>query len=514
MWASLAHIVIFCGFFLLVWLHLFKGGKYKKEVSSKKVRVKKKLKSEKSNKEGEKVKEKMSMSTLNVRWNGGVEELLKRSVMKAVEEVITLCASKYTFSASEAKEALYPAEIELVRESWCASCGPCGSSKSSKNVEKKTAKKAANKPVAMAFPLPFSGVQKDECCRALRQNGGLYTQCANEKGESDRYCGQCSKQAEKSETGEPEYGTIESRMLAGLHDYVDSKGRKPVHYTKIMKKLNLSEVQVMELADKHGIKVDSSHFVAPVDASKRGRPKSEKSVNSVKARSGVKGRPKKEKKVVQIAGDEDDLFANLVAQANHVSPAESDADEEDAEVPAVAVAEVPEVLPAVAVAEVPEVLPEVLPAVVVAEVPAVKTVKTASDKAAEKAEKEAQKAAEKAEKEAQKVAEKAAKEAQKAAEKAAKAAEKAAKDAEKAEKVSQKAAEKTAANDEAEVVKKIEFAGHKYLKSKKTGIVYDYAEYVKTGDQIVVGQWNNETSAIDFKKACDDEEESEEEYEQ
>jgi hypothetical protein len=486
-----------------------------------------------------------SMSTLNVRWNGGVEELLKRSVMKAVEEVITLCASKYNFSASEAKEALYPAEIELVRESWCASCGPCGSSKSSKNVEKKTAKKAANKPVAMAFPLPFSGVQKDECCRALRQNSGLYTQCANEKCESDRYCGQCSKQAEKSETGEPEYGTIESRMLAGLHDYVDSKGRKPVHYTKIMKKLNLTEAQVMELANKHDIKVDSSHFVAPVDASKRGRPKSEKAVNSGKARSGVKGRPKKEKKVVQIAGDEDDLFANLVAQANHVSPAESDDDEEEAEVPAVAVAEVPAEVPAVAVAEVPaEVVAEVpavavaeVPAVAVAEVPAVlpavlpavKTVKTASDKAAEKAEKEAQKAAEKAEKEAQKVAEKAAKEAEKAAEKAAKeaqkAAEKAAKDsekaakeaqkiAEKAEKVSQKAAEKTAANDEAEVVKKIEFAGHKYLKSKKTGIVYDYAEYVKTGDQIVVGQWNNETSAIDFKKACDDEEESEEEYEQ
>jgi hypothetical protein len=454
--------------------------------------------------------------------------------MNAVEEVITLCASKYNFSASEALSLLIPAELMVIRES----------AKSSKNVEKKSSKnveKKSSKKEAMPFPLPFSGIQNEECCHALRQNSGLYTQCANEKGESDRYCGQCSKQAEKSESGAPEYGTIESRMSVGLHDYVDSKGRKPVHYTKIMKKLNLSEVQVMELANKHDIKVDSSHFVAPVDASKRGRPKSEKAINSAKARSGVKGRPKKEKKVVQIAGDEDDLFANLVAQANHVSPAESDADEEDAEMPAVLPAVLPEVLPAVLPAVLPEVLPAVLPAVVVAEVPAVvvakvpavlpavKTVKTASDKAAEKAEKEAQKAAEKAEKEAQKVAEKATKDAQKAAEKAAKDAAKAAKDAakdaekaakeaqkiaEKAEKVSQKTAEKTAANDEAEVVKKIEFAGHKYLKSKKTGIVYDYAEYVKTGDQIVVGQWNNETSAIDFKKACDDEEEEAEEYEE
>ena len=445
----------------------------------------------------------MSMSKVNVRMSDRVDSLLRESVMNAVEEVITLCASKYNFSASEALSLLIPAELMVIRES----------AKSSKNVEKKSSKKEA-----MPFPLPFSGIQNEECCHALRQNSGLYTQCANEKGESDRYCGQCSKQAEKSETGEPEYGSIESRMSVGLHDYVDSKGRKPVHYTKIMKKLNLSEVQVMELANKHDIKVDSSHFVAPVDASKRGRPKSEKAINSAKARSGVKGRPKKEKKMVQIAGDEDDLFANLVAQANHVSPAESDADEEDAEMPAVLPAVLPEVLPAVLPAVVVAEVPAVVVAKVPAVLPAVKTVKTASDKAAEKAEKEAQKAAEKAEKEAQKVAEKATKDAQKAAEKAAKDAEKAAKEAqkiaEKAEKVSQKTAEKTAANDEAEVVKKIEFAGHKYLKSKKTGIVYDYAEYVKTGDQIVVGQWNNETSAIDFKKACDDEEEEAEEYEE
>ena len=442
----------------------------------------------------------MSMSKLNVKMDMRVEEMLKRSIMDAVEEVISVCALKYNFDASEAKSLFMVCDVALVRE--CVSCA----SSAKKYVAKKDVvkKDVVKKSVALAFPLPFSGVQKEEWCHALRQNNGLYTQCSSEKCESERYCGACSKQVEKSESGVPEYGTIESRMSVGLHDYVDSKGRKPVHYTKIMKKLNLTESQVMELANKHGIRVDGSHFIAPVDASKRGRPKSEKASNSAKSRPGVKGRPKKEKKVVQIAGDEDDLFANLVAQANQVTSSDSDAAEEE---------------PA-----------EEEPAEVAAEVPAAKVVKNASDKAAEKAEKEAQKAAEKAEKEAQKAAEKAAKEAQKAAEKAAKdaekvaekaakdaekAAEKAAKDAEKAAKDAEKAAEKAkpVANDEAEVVKKIEFAGNKYLKSKKTGIVYDYAEYIKTGDQIVVGTWNNETNGIDFKKACDDEEESEEEYE-
>ena len=399
---------------------------------------------------------------------------MKEAVKNAVKEAVERCGSKYNFDAAEALLEL-GLTVVVIKE-----------------------KVSVSASVSVGIPLPFSGVIAEECCIALRQNSGLYTQCQSLKSGSSRYCNQCVK---KGESGESEYGTVESRMAVGLQDYVDSKGRKQVHYTKIMKKLNLTEEQVMEVANKHGIKVDGSHFIAPVDASKRGRPKSEK---PAKVSSGVKGRPKKEKKVVEIAGDEEDLFANLVAQANRVS-----AEEEAVEVEVVADSAV-----------------EVIEAPKVVEKPVAKVSKTAADKVAEKAEKEAQKAAEKAakeaekaEKEAQKAAEKAAKEAEKIAEKAAKeaakAAEKAAKESEKAvKKVAVKAAEKAAKeDDQAEVVKKIEFAGNKYLKSKKTGIVYDYAEYIKTGDQIVVGQWNDETSAIDFKKACDDEEESEDEYE-
>ena len=404
--------------------------------------------------------------SLNLNLSEVVIRELNRSISEVVKDVVEQCGRKYNFDAEEA----------LLELSLCV--GVVGKKES-----------LAKEKVSVSIPLPFSGVVQEECCIALRQNSGLYTQCQSLKAGSSRYCNQCSKK------GECEYGTVESRMAVGLQDYVDSKGRKQVHYTKIMKKHNLTEAQVMEVANKHGIKVDASHFIAPVEASKRGRPKSEK---PAKVSSGVKGRPKKEKKVVEIAGDEEDLFANLVAQANR----ESVEEEAVEEVKAVEVVEAP-----------------------IVEKPTAKVSKTAADKVAEKAEKEAQKAAEKAEKEAQKTAEKAAKdaekaekEAQKAAEKAAKetqkAAEKAAKETQKVEKVAQKVAEKAAKeDDQAEVVKKIEFAGHKYLKSKKTGIVYDYAEYVKTGDQIVVGQWNDETSAIDFKKACDDEEESEDEYE-
>ncbi len=441
---------------------------------------------------GKKVKVKEMSMSLKMNLSEVVDRGMKEAVKNAVREAVERCGSKYKFDAGEALLELGLTEVLV-------------------GVKCLKEKVSVSVSASVSIPLPFSGVIAEECCIALRQNSGLYTQCQSLKAGSSRYCNKCSK---KGESGESEYGTVESRMAVGLQDYVDSKGRKQVHYTKIMKKLNLTEEQVMEVANKHGIKVDASHFIAPVDTSKRGRPKSEK---PAKVSSGVKGRPKKEKKVVEIAGDEEDLFANLVAQANRVS-AEVEAVEEvvveDSAVEVEAVEEVKAV-------EAPKVV----------EKPATNVTKTAAEKATEKAEKEAQKAAEKAEKEAQKAAEKAEKgaqkaaekaekEAQKAAEKAAKDAEKAAKDAEKAAKAAVKKVEKVAVEkpkaedeDQAEVVKKIEFAGNKYLKSKKTGIVYDYAEYVKTGDQIVVGQWNDETSAIDFKKACDDEEESEDEYE-
>ena len=58
--------------------------------------------------------------------------------------------------------------------------------------------------------------------------------------------------------------------------------------------------------------------------------------------------------------------------------------------------------------------------------------------------------------------------------------------------------------EEADVVKRFEFEGVKYLKSKKTGIIYNI-------DQDVIGQWNDATQKIDFSEAT--EEEVEEEYE-
>ena len=421
--------------------------------------------------------------------SSAVVEGVRVSMERYVLEVVEALSREYNFSASDASS-----KLGLVGVKVSVTDGSVGRKR--KVVAKECVEKSA-------FPLPFMGRNVEECCQSLRQSQGLYTQCRNSKA-GEKFCKSCSS---KMVDGVPEYGTIEQRLAVGVNDYVDPSGRKVVHYTKIMKKYKVSEEQVIAEAKKLGQVVDGCHFIQPEsDNVKRGRPKAEK---PAKVSSGVKGRPKKTKKVVEIDGEEDDLFASLVAESINASAA-VEAETVNAE----AVADVE------AEAKAPEVATK-------------EKANKSEEKAAKLATKEQEKAAKLAAKEQEKVAkeqEKAAKEQEKAAKLAAKEQEKAAKEQEKAAKLaakseakseakSKKPAEKPAApaNDDtsaADVVKKIEFEGKKYLKSKKTGIVYDYDEYVKSGDQVVVGKWNEATNKLDFETAKSDGEESEDEYDE
>jgi hypothetical protein len=424
-----------------------------------------------------------------------VSDELSRQMVNVAQDLahrcIMECASRYNFDGEEAIRELGIGMVRMERKASSKSKSP--------KVEKVIVAKAA-------FPLPYNGEMNVSCCYALRQNNGLYTQCSGlRKGESE-YCKSCVSQMKKTSAEAPEYGTIQQRQAVGIFSYVDPKGRSPTAYIKVMKKYKLTREQVMEEASKLGMNIDENHFVAPEVDAKRGRPSTKKEVKE----KGVKGRPKKEKKVLAIEGDEEDLFASLVAQANEesedmvIKSNKKVKSEEEKE------AERLEKEAKKAAAE--------------------QAKKEKEEKlAAEKAEKEAKIAAEKAEREAKKEAERLEKEAKKAAAEQAKkekeeklAAEKAAKEAAKKSKTKPEPKSKSKASkaveeeeeqkedEEPDVVKKIEFDGKKYLKSKKTGIVYDYNEYVNNQEQVVVGKWNDKTNKIDFEN--DDGEESEEEY--
>jgi hypothetical protein len=424
---------------------------------------------------------------MNVTMNVSqvMSNMMKGMVSSVTCQVVEACAAKYGFSA---EEALRDLGVNI-----------CAAAK----------KEKVNKPKKQvaAFPLPFNGESNSECCQALRQNNGLYTQCQSAKHAGD-FCKSCNQLAAKSEDGIPEYGTISQRMACEVFEYIDPKGRKPTAYTKVMKKYKLTEEQVQEEAAKFGIQINSAHFVAP-EETKRGRPAA-KAEKAEKTPNASKGRPKKTNKVVMIDDDDDDLFASLVASA-------AEPDEEDSDDKAAAKAKAQQEKEARIAAEKAE---------KEAKIAAANAEKEAKI-AAEKAEKEAKIAAEKAEKEAKLAAAKAEKEAKLAKaeqEKAEKAAKLAAEKAEKEAKLAAAKAEKEAAKEKKtkkvfaeeepeETYKKCgQVNGVNYIRSQQTGIVYNFDVYAETEELNPVGKWNAEQKTIIFDKSgADDSDLSEDE---
>ena len=64
---------------------------------------------------------------------------------------------------------------------------------------------------------------------------------------------------------------------------------------------------------------------------------------------------------------------------------------------------------------------------------------------------------------------------------------------------------------EGDVVKKFVYDGKTYLRSKSSGVVYDYDAYKLRSEQVMVGKWDSDRCKVTFEEYA--EEEEEEEYE-
>ena len=511
-----------------------------------------------------------------------IEVIMSESFKKATEEVvykvIESLSMRYNF---DKEEAMCNVGLRVRSES-----------KSSSKVSSRSS--IGEVKLKSRFALPYSGELDSLCCQGVSKNQGLYTQCKVSRMESSAFCGSCKKSAECN-NGVPEYGTIESRLKAYTEgiEYKDPSGKSPVPYVKIMKKLKISREEVEEEAGKLNMIINPIHFEEVV-VKKSGRPaKLEK--NKAECEVKPKGRPKKAKKVLELAGEEEDLFASLVMSANKngidfdsEDEVDEDADtvimdesEDELKLAAELKAKLAEEKAAKLAAELKAKLAEEKAAELKAKMEAEEAAKLAAEEAAkleaeeaaklaaelkakmeaeEAAKLEAEEAAKLAaelkakvnvakevekieakkkaaqEKEAKKKAaeekkeaERLEKELKKKADEDEKAAKKKAadekKEAERLEKESKKkAAEEKSKNpkkeekkssvvevsnkdeeeEEPDVVRKFEFEGKKYLKSKKTGIIYNM-------DQDVIGKWNETKQRIDFvsfdEESCDEYEE-------
>jgi hypothetical protein len=352
----------------------------------------------------------MSNMEVSMSMSKSTTKIVKKLTKKSVCEMIEECGRMYNF---DGKEAL----IKL-------------------NLEKEKVKKEKKEKML----LPFNGKKNEGCCNGIVKNHGLYTQCVKKV---DGYCKSCESQP---------YGNIEDRVNVGLYEYKDPKGKSPKRYLEVLNKKKISKDEIIAWLGRENMEIAEAHLLECVEKVKRGRPKSEK---KVKEPTGKKGRPKKEKKVVELPNEEDDLFANLVAQAQAQAQAQVQA-EVQLEVQAKVQAEVQ------AEVQAKEVVKEV-----------VKKVKAEKPKK-EKGEATAKKGRPKKE----------------------------TKTVEVTSSVTPAPSIVVEEEEEADVVKKIEFEGKFYYKSKKSGIIYNMA-------QDVVGKWDEETERINFE-----EEETEDDYEE
>ena len=164
------------------------------------------------------------------------------------------------------------------------------------------------------FVLPWSGFADENCCQGLKNNYGIFTQCMNPKVSDCRFCKQCVVAIAKNGDEHP-CGTVVERLEVGINDYKDPKGKKVVHYTQYMKRMNISKEDVLQLAD--GKFVDPSHFVS--SNSKRGRPKKNNIIVHDSDDDDDKKKPGRPKKIFNNEPSPADIVNSILTNKLHTT---------------------------------------------------------------------------------------------------------------------------------------------------------------------------------------------------
>ena len=222
------------------------------------------------------------------------------------EDVVRALADKYHFDAAEGIATAI--RVPVVKKA-----AP------KERVKKEVATKPKIvKPLAPDVVIPWCGVVRDECCKGLRLNHGLHTQCNMLPGKSGDFCKTCQKQADSNANGAPDYGSTMMREAAGLDEYRDPKGKRSVAYTSVMKRLGITREAAEAAAAKLGQTIPEVCFQERVVV--RARAKS--AATDSDGESPAKPKKRRAKKPLQVVeGGANDLIATLVAQANAAGPA-------------------------------------------------------------------------------------------------------------------------------------------------------------------------------------------------
>jgi len=431
-------------------------------------------------------------------------------VMKSLEYV----CEKYDLNLEEVKSNLrkeewWTQEYLCTGKLWCE-CVELSEKLSKSSSEEGKGKLSSGKGGVVGvilvgekkISLPYNGTMVEMNCRCLKKNSGLYTQCENKKKVGCDYCSGCERNMKKKgeSVGVPELGRIEDRLKCDILDFVCRNGEKPVRYMEYLKKCKVTKEEVLESAGRNNVEINAVHWLEELSESSSVSSEDGKGGSKGKGKGGSKGRPRKSKRAMEInKEEEEDIIAKIVSDvcASEVSEICQEVLEvSSAEEVVVAASEVEE-KPVVKRGRGKKVSEEV----VAEEKPVVKRGRGKKVVAASEEEEKpvvkrgrGKKVSEEEVVEEKKVVKKG------RGKKVVAASEEV---VEEEKMVTRSKGKKVASAEEDEEVEEdtvchIEYEGKKYLKSKNTGVVYDYNVFKKEGDVKVVGMWNDAEGKMEY----------------
>ena len=206
-----------------------------------------------------------------------VTELLTNNLESKIRELTIKCvrelAQRHGFDADEEIVLLGLENASIVQKKMTKK--PVLEKQNDVSSSKKTTNLKKEKVSKVVFPLPFIKEYVNvDCCQGLVFNRGLFTQCLKNRLQNGLFCNGCQTEANNNAFGQPNCGTVETRLASGLYTFKDPNGRSPISYNIFLDKLKLSASTAAEEATKLNITIPVEHFdIIKTDKKSKGRPK-------------------------------------------------------------------------------------------------------------------------------------------------------------------------------------------------------------------------------------------------
>jgi hypothetical protein len=245
----------------------------------------------------------MASSVVTMKMNAAMERALRAYGADMASAVVGVLSDAYGFDVDEALTKINLEKMVVTkRGDGKAKRAPRKSKARKDDDSASVASNASRKVEKPSVPLPFVGTVKEEWCKGIRPNYGLYGQCTNAPlSDSAHYCKTCQGQADKTPNGKPKCGDIRDRAeFAGNQmEWVSADGKQVLPFVNVAEKRNIDiEVAKSEMNKFFGQDIPAEQMEKRV--MKRGRkPSSKKESVEGGLLAQVKEEMKKAKKASQ-----------------------------------------------------------------------------------------------------------------------------------------------------------------------------------------------------------------------